>query len=69
MNENAEPFSIGSAAVILETEEIVRVTGFGSFAFEKIIRFVDEDGKTGWRYQDELQDFHSWVMNEIEFDF
>ena len=69
MNENSKPFSIGSAVVILDTEEVVEVTGFGSFAFEKIIRFVDEDGKAGWRYQDELQDFHSWMMSEIEFDF
>lgn len=69
MNENSKPFSIGSAAVILETEEVVEVTGFGSFAFEKIITFVDEDGEKGWGYQDELQDFHSWMMNEIEFDF
>lgn len=69
MNENTGPFSIGSVAVILETEEIVKVTGFEPFEGEEIITFVDEDGEHGWRYQDELQDFHSWMMNEIEFDF
>lgn len=69
MSENSKPFSIGSAVVILETEEVVEVTGFESFEGEKIITFVDEDGDHNWRYQDELQDFHSWMMNEIEFDF
>lgn len=69
MNENSKPFSVGSAVVILETEEVVEVTGFGYIGDEETITFVDEDGDHNWGYPDELQDFHSWMMNEIEFDF
>ena len=69
MNENSKSLSIGSAVVILETEEVVEVTGYGSFKGKKIIAFVDEDGKKGWGFRDEFEDFHSWMMNEIEFDF
>lgn len=69
MNENSKPFSVGSAVVNLETEEIVEVTDYGFLKGKKFIAFVDEDGKKGWGFQDEFEDFHSWMMNEIEFDF